>query len=165
MKLQIGTEQVQLEYAAVNANGKPENTVQLHGQNGAAWQHTLTSTTTATPVLLLPTGGKQVFIAYGFDLLALDTHTGHVQWQQHFDEPIWTGQLMIDGQLLLQLELSIVRLDAQGDSCWRYNHGEIITDVSVQDGHLYIHDFTGHELVLDLETGRLSNVQHEPASD
>lgn len=122
--LQVATGTIRLEYEETVGAA-----VRLSGQNGAGWQRTLTSSITATPILLLPPDDACVLIAYGLDLHALDADTGQIRWQRHFEEPIWAGQLLADGRLLLHLELSVVCLDTAGDEYWRYVHNEIITEV------------------------------------
>ena len=153
--LRVATERIRLEYEESAGVEKTATEVHLRGQNGAGWQCTLTSTITATPILLLPPGGKSLLIGYGLNLYALNARTGEIRWQRHFSEPIWAGQLLADGRLLFHLELSVVCLDVAGEECWRYAHDEIITEVAVQDNQVIGRDFTGRHPALNLKPGLL----------
>jgi outer membrane protein assembly factor BamB len=155
MKLQIGTDQIQLEYNVADVGEHSGNVVHLRGQNSASWHYELTSTASTDPVLLLPLDGSRLYLAYGFDLLALNVHTGAVEWQRHFDEPIWAGHLSSGGYILLHLELSIVCLDAQGRQLWQHNQGDIIVGLIVKDDYIIVQDFAGRNSMIDRFTGQL----------
>ncbi len=99
------------------------------------------------------TVGKHLFVAYSFDVYALDAHTGDILWQHEFDEPIWTTYLLDDEGLLIHLELSIICLNADGSERWRFNHSEIITQITHQDQRLLVQDFDEQQFVLDMTTG------------
>ena len=94
-----------------------------------------------------------MFIAYDFDLYALNGHNGEILWQRHFDEPIWTCHLLSWTDLLVHLELSLFRLDAVGNERWFYSHSDIITDVQIQTNWLRLTDFEEQQVELNLTTG------------
>ena len=155
MMLKVATETIRLEYEEA-ADTEEAIEVRLSGQNGAGWQRTLTSAITATPILLLPPDRDRVLLACGFDLYALDIHTGEIKWQKTFSEPIWTGRLLPDGRLLLHLELSVACLDGSGEESWIYHHDEIVTEVDLQGNRVMIRDLAERRLKLDSKTGGLA---------
>jgi outer membrane protein assembly factor BamB len=158
--LRLATEKLHLEYeTSLDANGV-DVSVHLTGRNGIEWRRVLSTLTLTPPTLLLPQSGKHLLVAYSFDVYALDAHTGDILWQREFDEPIWTSHLLDDEGLLIHLELSIVCLNLEGSERWRFNHNEIITQVTLQNERLLVQDFDERQFFLDMTTGKLLS---EPA--
>jgi len=153
--LKLATEKLHLEY--YTTTNAATNTVSVHliGYNGSKWQRVLSAPTLTPPTLLLPKDGNHLFVAYSFAVYALDAHTGNTLWQHAFDQPIWTSYLLDDESLLIHLELSVVCLDVDGRESWRFNHNDIITQVTVQATHLLVQDFDEQQFVLDKRTGIL----------
>ncbi|MEZ4665028.1 MAG: hypothetical protein R2911_46470 [Caldilineaceae bacterium] len=129
------------------------STLHIVGRNGVSWDHDVNSATGADPLLILSEESNQLFVINGFDLSALSTKSGQIQWSIEFDEPVWAGQLLYDERLLIHLELSIVCLKLTGEECWRYHHNDIITEVLIKDEALHMHDFEEQPFTLDLHTG------------
>jgi hypothetical protein len=151
--LRLATDKFHLEYQeAIDVNsGRPQ--IQLTGRNGTTWQRILANPAAAAAMLLLPPNSDSMFIAYDFDLYALNGHDGGILWQRHFDEPIWACHLLPGTDLLVHLELSLVRLDVNGNEQWFYSHSDIITAVQIQANQLYLEDFDEHQFKLNLTTG------------
>lgn len=156
--LKLATDKIYLEYQeAVDVNsGRPQ--IHLTGRNGTEWQRILSSAASAAPTLLLPPSGDYVFVAHGFDFYALDAHSGEILWQRHFDEPIWACYLLSGADVLVHLELSLVRLDESGNERWYFSHSDIITQVQIQPNRLRVQDFDERQFDLDLTTGLVVSV-------
>ena len=156
--LKVATDKIHLEYQeAVDINsGRPQ--IQLTGRNGTEWQRILSSAGSTAATLLLPSSGDYLFVAQEFDIYALNTHNGEILWQRHFAEPIWACHLLSDTDVLVHLELSLVRLDASGNERWYFSHSDIITQVQIQSTQLRLQDFDERQFTLDLTTGHLLSV-------
>lgn len=153
--LKLATEKLHLEYeTSAETNGTGVR-VHLSGHNGIEWQRILSTTSSTTPTLLLPQSGNHLFVAYSFDIYALDAHTGDILWHYECDEPIWNSYLLDDENLLVHLELSVVRLHVDGSERWRFQHHEIITRVALQASYLLIQDFDEQHFALSMELGTL----------
>lgn len=98
------------------------------------------------------------FVAHGFDFYALNAHNGEILWQRHFNEPIWSSYLLTGTDVLVHLELSLVRLDANGNERWSFSHSDIITQVQILSHQLRFQDFDERQFTLDLATGVLISV-------
>lgn len=151
--VKLATDKLHLEYQeAIDVHsGSPQ--IHLTGRNGTEWQRVLSNAASGVATLLLPSTGDYVFVAHGFDFYALDAHNGEILWQRHFDEPIWSCFLVAGTDLLIHLELSLVRLTATGDECWSFSHSDIITQVHTQANRLHFQDFDERHFVLDLASG------------
>lgn len=78
---------------------------------------------------------------------------GEILWQRRFDEPIWTCHLLAETDILVHLELSLIRLNAEGAEQWIYSHADIITEIQLQENQLRLTDFDNHQFGLNLMTG------------
>ena len=151
--LKLATDKIHLEYQEALDVNSGRLQIHLTGRNGTEWQRILSNPAAAAATLLLPLSGDSMFIAYDFDLYALNGHNGEILWQRHFDEPIWTCHLLSGTDLLVHLELSLFRLDAGGNERWFYSHSDIITDVQIQTNWLRLTDFEEQQVELNLTTG------------
>jgi len=103
--LNLITKKNHLQYHEIPDDREGYSQVQLIGQNGSTWERTLSGPTSITPTLLLSGNHGRAYLVYGFDIFALDIHTGDIVWQHHVDEPVWTSYLIKGKDLLLHLEL------------------------------------------------------------
>jgi len=172
--LNLTTEQFNLQYHEIPDTREGYSQVQLIGQNGSTWQRTLSAPTSIVPTLLFSRNHAQAYIVYGFNIFALDIYSGDILWQYHVDEPVWASYLIKGKDLLLHLELSIIYLNAHGDLQWHFDHNEVITQVTIQNGafqsplgkislwqtlfsrqRLAIQDFEGRSFMLELASGAI----------
>jgi len=103
-----------------------------------------------------------IYYSKWFDLYALDAHNGAILWQRHFDEPIWACHLLAGTDILVHLELSLIRLDSDGNERWSFSHCDVVTQVQIQTNRLHVQDFDGRQFELDLTTGLVSAMVNHP---
>lgn len=98
----------------------------------------------------------QVLIGYGENIFALNLANGDENWHINCADPIWELQLTPDETgLIVHEELSIKRINSDGNVIWDCFWGEIICSMELKDGLIKITDFNEQQFAIDWELGKV----------